>query len=83
MKRTSIAVLPVVVAAFLCCPPPADGSVKKIVVEKKVSPAFEGASFGAAVPSIALRRVLRQIAPRPSNSEGAVAQGCQRHSYHD
>ena len=48
VKRTSIAVLPVVVAAFLCCPPPADGSVKKIVVEKKVSPAFEGASFGAA-----------------------------------
>ena len=46
MKPT--AVLPVVVAAFLIWTPPVQASVKKIVVEKKVSPAFEGASFGAA-----------------------------------
>ena len=48
MKRTAIAVLLVVVSAFLIWTPPAQASVKKIVVEKKVSPAFEGASFGAA-----------------------------------
>src|SRR4051812_22820967 len=48
MKRTAFAVLLVVGAAYLICPPPAVAAVKKIVVEKKVSPAFEGASFGAA-----------------------------------
>ena len=48
MKRTAFAVLLVVGAAFLILPPPALAEVKKIVVEKKVSPAFEGTSFGAA-----------------------------------
>lgn len=47
MKRTVIAVL-LVVAASMTGSNPAQASVKKIVVEKKVSPAFEGASFGAA-----------------------------------
>ena len=48
MKRTAIAVLFVAMAAFLIWSAPAQASVKKIVVDKKVSPAFEGASFGAA-----------------------------------
>jgi hypothetical protein len=47
VKRTAIAVL-LVVAAAPFWSGPAHASVKKIVVEKKVSPAFEGASFGAA-----------------------------------
>jgi hypothetical protein len=38
----------VVTAAALTCAPPAQAEVKKIVVERKVSPAFDGASFGAA-----------------------------------
>src|SRR5438876_12131890 len=37
-----------VVAAFVTWTPAADARVKKIVVEKKVSPAFEGMPFGAA-----------------------------------
>ncbi len=48
MKRTTPAILFGVMAAFLIGPQPAHASVKKIVVEKKVSPAFEGASFGDA-----------------------------------
>jgi hypothetical protein len=48
VKRTATAVLLVVVAGFLIWTPQAQASVKKIVVEKKVSPAFEGASFGPA-----------------------------------
>ena len=48
MKRTAFAVLLFAGAAFLILPPPAVAEVKKIVVEKKVSPAFEGMSFGAA-----------------------------------
>lgn len=34
--------------ALLACAPPAHARVKKIVIERKVSPAFDGASFGAA-----------------------------------
>ncbi|HEY3044431.1 MAG TPA: alpha/beta hydrolase domain-containing protein [Vicinamibacterales bacterium] len=54
MKCTVIAAfrpsvsLGVVLAAFLIWPQPARAEVKKIVVDKKVSPAFEGASFGKA-----------------------------------
>jgi Alpha/beta hydrolase domain len=48
VKRTAIAVLFVAMAAMLIWSAPAQASVKKIVVDKKVSPAFEGASFGAA-----------------------------------
>ena len=54
MKGTVIAVfrasvsLGVVMAALLVWPQPARAEVKKIVIDKKVSPAFEGASFGAA-----------------------------------
>ena len=40
--------LGVVMAVLLAWTQPAQAEVKKIVVEKKVSPAFEGASFGAA-----------------------------------
>src|SRR5262245_50904637 len=36
------------VAALLAWASPADARVKKIVVEKKVSPAFNGATFGPA-----------------------------------
>src|SRR5262245_31257581 len=36
------------VAALLAWASPADAKVKKIVVEKKVSPAFDGATFGPA-----------------------------------
>src|SRR6185436_3412689 len=36
------------VAALLALPSVADAHIKKIVVEKKVSPAFDGATFGTA-----------------------------------
>ena len=36
------------IAALLALPSTADARVKKIVVEKKVAPAFEGATFGSA-----------------------------------
>ena len=39
---------PVLFAATLALPSVSDARVKKIVVEKKVSPAFDGATFGAA-----------------------------------
>ena len=45
MKRTATAVL---LGVFLISPQPAHAEVKRIVVDKKVSPAFEGAPFGAA-----------------------------------
>ena len=38
------------VVALLALPSTADARVKKIVIEKKVSPAFEGATFGPAGP---------------------------------
>src|SRR5437867_9918194 len=41
-------VLGATLAVLLTWAPPAQAHVKKIVVEKKVSPAFDGASFGAA-----------------------------------
>ena len=37
-----------VAAALLACVSPAQARVKKIVVDKKVSPAFDAVSFGAA-----------------------------------
>src|SRR6266540_4145765 len=40
----------VIVAAVLAWPSAADARVKKIVVEKKVSPAFDGAAAGSAGP---------------------------------
>jgi hypothetical protein len=40
--------LGIVTAASVVCVQPARAEVTKIVVEKKVSPAFDGASFGAA-----------------------------------
>src|SRR6266566_9112625 len=43
-------VLGATLALLLTWAPPAQAHVKKIVVEKKVSPAFDGASFGAAGP---------------------------------
>src|SRR5438552_16278351 len=36
------------VVALLALPSAADARVKKIVIEKKVSPAFDGATFGPA-----------------------------------
>jgi len=36
------------VAALLALPSVADAHIKKIVIEKKVSPAFDGATFGSA-----------------------------------
>src|SRR6476469_8550928 len=36
------------IAALLALPSSADARVKKIVVEKKTSPAFDGATFGSA-----------------------------------
>ena len=45
MKRTATAVL---LGVLLVWPQPAQAEVKKIVIDKKVSPAFDGASFGAA-----------------------------------
>ena len=45
MKRTATAVL---LGVLFVWAQPARAEVKKIVIEKKVSPAFEGASFGAA-----------------------------------
>src|SRR3954471_8886340 len=36
------------IVALLALPTTADARVKKIVVEKKVSPAFDGAAFGTA-----------------------------------
>src|SRR5213596_422259 len=41
-------VLGATLAVLLACVSPAQARVKKIVVDKKVSPAFDGASFGAA-----------------------------------
>ena len=37
-----------VVVGFLAWAPPADARVKKIIIDKKVSPAFDGARFGDA-----------------------------------
>ena len=53
MLRTLRRVAPfavVAVAATLMLPSASDARVKKVVVEKKVSPAFEGATFGPAGP---------------------------------
>lgn len=38
----------VLFAVALMCAPPAEARVKKIVIEKKVSPAFDGRTFGTA-----------------------------------
>src|ERR1700674_838422 len=47
-RRSAVWVGVAVAAALLAGAPPARGHVKKIVVDKKVSPAFEGRSFGDA-----------------------------------
>jgi hypothetical protein len=60
----------VVVAVLLTWAPAADASVKKIVIEKKVSPAFDGASFGAAGPYETIEgKIYGELDPRdPHNS---------------
>ena len=47
-RRTGSAWLPLACAASLLAWAPAEAAVKKIVVDKKVSPAFDGASYGTA-----------------------------------
>jgi hypothetical protein len=46
--RRSVGILAVASASLLALTPPAEARVKKIVVERKVSPAFDGMTFGAA-----------------------------------
>ena len=60
----------VLVAAILTLPSAADARVKKIVIEKKVSPAFDGASFGAAGPYETLAgRAFGELDPKdPRNA---------------
>ena len=47
MSRRS-AVLGLITSLVLVCAQPAGAHVKKIVIDKKVSPAFDGAAFGKA-----------------------------------
>src|ERR1043166_3419660 len=47
MSRRSV-VLGLITSVVLVCAQPAGAHVKKIVIEKKVSPAFDGATFGPA-----------------------------------
>jgi len=60
----------VLVAATLALPSSVDARVKKIVVEKKVSPAFDGASFGPAGPYETLAgRAFGELDPKdPRNA---------------
>src|SRR5258706_15748664 len=55
---------------MLALPSSADAHVKKIVVEKKVSPAFDGASFGPAGPYETLAgRAFGELDPKdPRNA---------------
>ena len=76
----------VLVAATLALPSSVDARVKKIVVEKKVSPAFDGASFGPAGPYETLagrafgeldpkdprNALITDIALAPKNAAGMV-----------
>jgi hypothetical protein len=56
--HTSAWVAAALVASFVLTQP-AEARVKKIVIEKKVSPAFDGASFGSAGKAAA--RILMNI----------------------
>ena len=60
----------VLAAATLALPSSVDARVKKIVVEKKVSPAFDGASFGPAGPYETLAgRAFGELDPKdPRNA---------------
>ncbi len=60
----------VLVASTLALPSSVDARVKKIVVEKKVSPAFDGASFGPAGPYETLAgRAFGELDPKdPRNA---------------
>src|ERR1044071_8616961 len=74
------------VVALLALPSVADARVKKIVIEKKVSPAFEGQTFGPAGPyeTIAGRAfgeldpadprnaIITDIRLAPRNADGKV-----------
>ena len=76
----------VLVAATLALPSSVDARVKKIVVEKKVSPAFDGASFGPAGvyetlagrafgeldPKDPRNALITDIALAPKNAAGMV-----------
>src|SRR6266850_4193941 len=58
------------IVALLALPSPADARVRKIVIEKKVSPAFDGASFGPAGPYETLAgRAFGELDPKdPRNA---------------
>ena len=85
MRRTAIW-LALVMATSSTWPQPAQASVKKIVVEEKVSPVFEGASFGAAGqyetlagrafgeldPSDPHNAIITDIRLAPRNANGKV-----------
>src|SRR5258705_4118620 len=68
--RRAASLTTVLIAATLALPSPADAHVKKIVVEKKVSPAFDGASFGQAGPYETLAgRAFGELDPKdPRNA---------------
>ena len=69
------------VVALLALPSAADARVKKIVIEKKVSPAFDGATFGPSgqyvIPPIRATRSSptsswrRRTPPARSNTSSA------------
>ena len=58
------------VVALLALPSTADARVKKIVIEKKVSPAFDGATFGPSgqYETIAGRPPIRATRSSPTSS---------------
>src|SRR5215813_12996570 len=74
------------IVALLALPSAADAHVKKIVIEKKVSPAFDGASFGTAGtyetlagrafgeldPADARNAIITDIKLAPKNAAGKV-----------
>ncbi len=76
----------VVAAVALTAAPPAQADVKKIVIDKKVSPAFDGATFGTAGqyetlagrafgeldPNNPLNAVITDIKLAPRNARGNV-----------
>jgi hypothetical protein len=84
--RRAASVTLVLVAATLALPSSVDARVKKIVVEKKVSPAFDGASFGPAGtyetlagrafgeldPKDPRNALITDIARAPKNAAGMV-----------
>jgi len=86
--RSSRAFAPVlaVVLALAAWPPPAHAEVRRIVIEKRVSPAFDGRSFGTAGPYETLagraygeldpndphNRIITDIRLAPRNRRGRV-----------